>query len=131
MPPNASSTNGSIANEVRKRPVSKTNLSRQIDDQKSIANENTKSTKASPKTTKKYGTCVRVSAIFTGLFTFAVFAFLFIPWESYFFTDEELQNYLDLLEDGQEGDWVMRQFLATVDQNFTEPKWVVVMKNFS
>jgi len=73
------------------------------------------------KTTHKLTTCIRVSAIFTGLFTFAVFAFLFLPWENYFFTDEELQNYLELLEDGQEGDWVMRQFLATVDQNFTEP----------
>jgi len=46
---------------------------------------------------------------------------LYLPWEAYIFSDEELQHYMNLLDENNEGDWVVRQFLATADQNLTIP----------
>lgn len=49
-------------------------------------------------------------------------AFIFLPWEEYLFTDAELEDYISQYTQGtEEGDWVVRQFLATAEQNLTEP----------
>lgn len=51
-----------------------------------------------------------------------VAAFVFLPWEEYIFTDQELENYIEMYTQGvEDGDWVVRQFLATAEQNLTEP----------
>lgn len=50
----------------------------------------------------------------------AVAFFIFVPWEDYIFDEHEIENYIDMYNEG-EGDWMVRQFLATSEQNLTEP----------
>ena len=49
-----------------------------------------------------------------------VAAFVFLPWEEYIFDVHELENYIDMYTEG-DGDWVVRQFLATAEQNLSDP----------
>ena len=49
-----------------------------------------------------------------------VAAFILLPWEDYIFDEQELENYMEMYGEN-DGDWVVRQFLATAEQNLTDP----------
>jgi hypothetical protein len=124
MPPNVSSSrpSGTIETEVRKRHT--TNESSPVTDSKPHTSKldefKSSQTNSCKSKSSKNGKCARTSAILLGVTVILVASFLYLPWESYLFSEEELQNYIDMLEEGGDGDWIMRQFLATTDQNYTE-----------
>lgn len=75
------------------------------------------------RTTQKPSIFSKIVNFFFYLSIFMVIfvaAFVFLPWEEYIFDEQELENYIDMYSEG-EGDWVVRQFLATAEQNLTEP----------
>jgi len=117
MPPNITTSVNSEQN-VRNR---KENL---IEKEK-ISKDASKSLKEKKEETKKPQSIVSkiINFIFivSIVLVVAVAFFIFFPWEDYLFDEEEIENYINMYAENQDGDWVVRQFLATSDQNITEP----------
>lgn len=124
MPPNiTNSQNGE--QQVRSRKVAINGTAKANENLEKTAEIQEDKTKAKTETKPKSILIKILNFVvyFTLILVFAVAFFIFVPWEDYVFDENELQNYIDMYSQGEnaDGDWVSYQFLATAEQNITDP----------
>ena len=127
MPPNVSNSSTSTVNNEQQVQ----NCKQQANEKESNGNKGKIDTNDAKDKTKSI-----ISKIINFLFYLSVFLlvfvalFIFVPWEDYLFDEGEIENYIDMYTNQEEGDWQVHEFLATAEQNLTEPVYVCFFINF-
>ena len=118
MPPNVTNSPSSGDQQVRNR---KTLVNGKTDESRAPEIKECKErTAAATQKSSIFGKIVNFFFYLSIFMVIFVAAFVFLPWEEYIFDEHELENYIDMYTEG-DGDWVVRQFLATAEQNLSEP----------